>query len=189
MQGGTMDIELVEPVVVAAVTTAFGVKGWVKLVSFTEPPEQLFEYNPVWVNVQGEWRRHSIEHWRSHGQLWVARFSGVNDRDAALALRKAEIAIDASQLAALEDGEYYWRDLIGCRVVNLQDEDLGVVTRLMETGANDVLVLRVDEHAVTIRNARGQSLRERLIPYTPGYVVRQVELPLKKIIVDWPSDF
>lgn len=184
-----MRAELIEPVVVAAVTTAFGVKGWVKLLSFTEPPEHLFEYDPIWVKVQGRWQKHSFDAWRPHGQIWVARLSGVEDRDAALALRKAEIAVDASQLAGLDDGEYYWRDLIGCRVVNLQNEDLGVVVRLMETGANDVLVLRVDAQAVAIRNARGQLVRERLVPYAPGQVIHDIDLSRKQIVVDWPSDF
>jgi 16S rRNA processing protein RimM len=113
----------------------------------------------------------------------------VDDRNSAEALRKAQIAIRSEQLDVLDEGEFYWRDLMGCRVVNLAGEDLGRVSKLMETGANDVLVLSIDAQAVPLLNTKGIPLRERLVPYIPKQVVRDVDLTGKVIRVDWPSDF
>jgi 16S rRNA processing protein RimM len=111
---------------------------------------------------------------RSHQATVVAQLEGWQDREAARELIGTEIAIRPEQLAKLDSGEYYWHQLEGLSVVNAAGEELGIVARVMETGANDVLVVR--------------SNRERLIPYTPNTIV-EVDLSAGKIQVDWELDF
>ena len=102
------------------------------------------------------------------------------DRDSATALVGREIAVTRQQLPALDEGDYYWRDLLGLQVINLDDVTLGTVANLMETGANDVLV--VESHSDGER-------QERLIPYIREQVIRHVDLEQGVIRVDWDPDF
>ena len=112
---------------------------------------------------------------RRHGKGLVAMLEGWENREAGRSLLGVQIAVDRSQLPALAPGEYYWADLIGLRVVNRNAVELGRVDSLMETGSNDVLVVRDD--------------RERLIPYVPGDVVLDIDLASGLIRVDWDPDF
>jgi 16S rRNA processing protein RimM len=105
----------------------------------------------------------------------VARISGVDDRDAAAVWVGADILVARSQLPAAKPGEYYWADLEGLDAVTPDGTALGRVSHLFETGANDVLVLRGE--------------RERLVPYLPGSVVREVDLAARRIVLDWDPDF
>src|SRR5690606_18034333 len=143
-------------VLMGRVVGLFGVRGWVKVYSYTRPPEALLDY-PTWqLEVRGEWQTRAVAEARRQGRGLVARLEGFEDRDAAAALVGAAIAVHASELPARAEGEYYWAELEGLRVVNLADQELGRVSHLFETGANDVLVVRGE--------------RERLIPFGKGIV-------------------
>ncbi len=122
----------------------------------------------------GAWAPLRVLDGRSQGRGLIARLEGCTDRDQAHALIGAEIAIDLAQLPALGAGEYYWAQLEGLRVVNLQGVELGRVSHLLETGANDVLVVKGE--------------REHLIPYI-GAVIRAVDTEAGLIRVDWDPDF
>jgi 16S rRNA processing protein RimM len=164
-----------DTVVVGTVSGLFGVQGYVKLYSYTDPPEGIFAYRP-WLIVRGARRqRVELEDGRRHGKGLIAKLEGCDDRDAAALLVGAQIEIDKSQLADLAPGEYYWADLIGLRVLGADGSELGVVERLLETGANDVLVVKGE--------------RERLIPFLPGRVVSAVDLERGELKVDWDPDF
>ena len=160
---------------VGRVTGAFGVLGWVRVVSWCEPPDNLLTYSPWYLRLRDEWTVCRLEEGRGHGKGVVARLEGCNDRDQAQALGGAAVAVRRSQLPDPGTGEFYWADLIGLRVVGAGGRDLGRVSGLIETGANDVLVVQGD--------------RERLIPYLPGQVVLEVDLDAKRIRVDWDPDF
>lgn len=150
-----------------------GLKGWVKVHSWTQPREAIFDYQPWWV---GEERRKFTGRARQRqGRALVAELAGVEDHQAAAALVGASIAIRRAQLPELPQGEYYWSELIGLEVASASGERLGRVERLIETGANDVLVV--------------QGERERLIPYVPGLYVLQVDLEAGRLVVDWDPDF
>ena len=156
-----------------------GVRGWVKVFSYTEPRENIVRY-PIWqVRVGNEWRELKVEEGQANGKGVIAKLAGVNDRDAAATLIDATIAIPRDQLPALPDGEYYWADMEGLRVVNLEGVELGAVAHVFDTGANEVLVVRGD--------------RERLIPFTigqeEGYAVKRVDLEAGLIEVDWDPEF
>jgi 16S rRNA processing protein RimM len=153
----------------------YGVRGWVRLYSYTEPRENILSYDTWYLRRQGRWEPVAPLDGRMQGKGVVAHLKGFDDRDLAATLVGSTIAIKRSQLPEPAPGEYYWSDLIGLRVVNLQGVDFGTVVDLMETGANDVLVV--------------QGERERLIPYTPGEAVQSVDLPGRLLTVDWDAEF
>lgn len=153
----------------------YGVRGWVKVYSYTEPRENILNYATWHLRRQGGWVLVQLAGGRGQGKGVVAHLKGYDDRDAAAALVGSTIAVRRSDLPATAEGEYYWSDLIGLKVVNLQGVELGTVVDLMETGANDVLVVKGE--------------RERLIPYTPGIAVQSVDLAAKRLTVDWDPEF
>ena len=165
----------VDLVVVGRIGAAHGVRGWLRVSSFTVPPDNILGYQPWSLHVGGAWRCVQVEAAERRGESFLCRFAGVADRDAAAALRGALVAVPGAALPALDEGEYYWRDLIGLDVATVAGTALGRVENLMETGANDALVAR-----------DGQ--RERLIPFV-GHVVRAVDLQGGVIVVDWDADF
>ena len=152
----------------------YGVRGWVKLRTFTEHLDSLADY-PSWLLTEGQsWKTVEVEDTHVHGGQLVAKLVGVDDRDQALGVRGREVAIPREALPAAEKGEFYWADLIGLEVVNVQGEVLGKVEDLLETGANDVLVVKGD--------------RQHLLPYVDA-VVLDVDLASGRIQVDWGLDF
>lgn len=158
------------------ITAAFGVKGWVKVMSETRPPQNILEYVP-WTLVRGAQRlQRDVDTGRQHGKAIVAKLTGSDDRDAAEALKGFEIRVRRSQLPTLEGpGAYYWADLIGLRVETTKGFELGRISQLFETGSNDVIVVQGD--------------RERLLPYLWGQVVVDVDRDAGVMRVDWDPDF
>lgn len=157
------------------VSGLFGVRGWLKIYSHTSPREGIIRYRD-WFLKQGDaWRQYKVIAGRSQGRGVVAQLQGIDDRDLAATLVNCDIAVQRRQLPKLESGEYYWADLQGLRVTNLEGVELGVVSHLFETGANDVMVVEGE--------------RERLIPYTWGEAVREVDLERGEILVDWDPEF
>ena len=160
-------------VTVGQVGGAYGVQGWVRIVSFTDPPSNLLDYQPWHLRLQGRgaqqprWQPFPAEALKPHGDGFVVRFREVGDRDAALRLSGAEIAVPEACLPAPEDNEFYWRDLIGLRVVDQSGVALGVVNKLMPTGVHDVLVIEGDQEG-------GEAV---LIPFVGAHVtaVRMVD--------------
>jgi len=175
-----------EKLIVGKISGVYGVKGWVKVHSDTDPREGITDYNPWYIKQGGhdkdEWRQIRIEKGRRQAKTVIAKLEGVDDRDAAMQLTGAIIAIRPDQLQALNEDEFYWRELIGLRVINREGIELGTVQRLMETGANDVLV-------VSSEKSTEQGVREHLVPWTPGQAVLEVDLELGQIQVDWDEDF
>ena len=161
-------------VTVGRVSGAHGVKGWLKIQSFTEPRENLLAYT-AWILRRHE-REHAaaVEHAQPQGRGVIAKLRGIDDRDAALAWTGAEIAIERSRLPPCGPGEFYWTDLEGLEVRTPEGALLGTVDHLLATGSNDVLVLAGD--------------RQRLVPFINGDVIRSVDLDSRLIVADWPLD-
>lgn len=156
------------------VAAPFGVKGWVKVQPFTEKTDSLLQF-PVWsLGRKSGWEEFSVEEKAVHGDVLVVRFAGVDDRDRAAELKGREIGVPRASLPALEEGEYYWADLVGLAVENTRGQSLGRVERLFDSGANPVLVVKGE--------------RERLLPLV-GAVVKQVDLGEGKLLVDWELDY
>jgi len=161
-------------IVLGKLSAPFGVRGWSKVTSFTEPPEGILDYKDWSVVKNGSARTLKVLQGKPHGKFIVVQFDGINDRDEAAALTHAEIQVHRSQLPESSDG-YYWADLIGLNAVTKDGVELGVVESLMETGANDVLVVKGD--------------RDRLIPWIENDVIVQVDLAGKILTVDWDPEF
>lgn len=179
-----MSVESSNLVNVGRITAVYGVKGWVKVHSYTEPQENLFEYHPWFLKTKHGVKKIEIDETRPHGDAFVAHIVGVDDRDLALQYTAADIAIERDLLPELDEGEYYWSQLEGLVVFTQFDgkrQRLGVVSKIMETGANDVLVVATDAESI--------DKRERLIPYVPEQFVLSVDLNAGEMLVDWDPEF
>jgi len=165
-----------EPMVVLGrLSGLYGVQGWLKVFSDTEPREGIIKYPDWWVRQQGGWKRMRVEQGRRHGKGVVVKLEGIDNRDAAAKLLNAEVAVDRNALPETAPGEFYWTDLEGLTVVCVDGTELGRVDHLIETGANDVLVVTGE--------------RERLIPYIPEQVIKQIDLEQGRMVVDWDPEF
>jgi 16S rRNA processing protein RimM len=162
-------------IVVGKIGSPFGIKGWVKVFSYTDPEDNILRYKPWFIQQEGQWNSVSVNEGRIHGKVLVAHIESVDDRNSAEFLKGCDIAIRREQLPPAPSGEYYWIDLIGLRVINQQGIDLGVVDHMLETGANDVLVIKGD--------------KERLIPFVMNEFIKSVDLDKQTIHVDWDVDF
>lgn len=163
-------------ILVGRIHGAFGVRGEVKLESLTEPEGNLLRYQP-WIlrDALGREREITGARARPGGKGLIGTLPGVDDRDVAEALRGAELFVPRSALPPPRDGEFYWVDLEGLRVSNLDGVDFGTATRVFSNGANDVLVVRGD--------------RERMIPWVRPDFVRELDFDAGRIVVDWDADF
>lgn len=161
-------------VVLGTVAGPYGMRGWVRIQSSTDPPENILRYVPWQICLDGTWSSVGVAEGRAQGRGVVARFDGCHDRDEALRFRGCEVALDRARLPDPHDGEFYWTDLIGSRVLTVDGVVLGEVERMLETGANDVMVVRGEF--------------ERLIPFLPRTVVRKVDVQRAAIVVDWHPD-
>lgn len=167
----------VEYIPVGKISGAYGIKGWVKIYSFTDPRKNILSYSPLYISQKGTWVEVKVIEGRLQGKGVVMSLDGVTDRDQVLPLVGLELAISKAQIKPAGEDEYYWSDLIGMTVVNLQDEQLGQVDNLLENGAHDVLVV-VDRDKT-----------ERLIPFVLDDIVELVDLNESIIQVDWKSDY
>ena len=163
------------PLVMGRIARPYGVKGWLHIATYTARPENLLEYLPWYVHRQGRWQATELVAGRCHGKGLVVQLAGCTDRDAADALKGAEIGVYRDQLPASGNDEYYWSDLVGLQVITKDNRVLGVVDHLIETGANDVLVVKGEQ--------------EFLVPFIQGQVVETVNLEAREIRVDWDPDY
>lgn len=145
-------------------------------------PKAFLTISPSLIQKAGQWQVVELESWRHHNQDIIIKLKGVDDRDAANLLTNCEIIVDSSQLPELEEGDYYWKDLMGCRVVTTEGYSLGKVIDMMETGSNDVLVIKAN-----LKDAFG--IKERLVPFLDGQVIKKVDLTMRTIEVDWDHGF
>jgi len=170
------------PVVLGRITGLFGVRGWVRLFSYTDPREAILTYPGCLALRDGAWIPIEWQEGKRHGKSVVAKLKGVDDRDAASGWIGTEIAIPRHGLPDAGANRYYWSDLEGLAVVDREGRDLGRVAYLMETGANDVLVVRKE----TGPEASGQSgEQELLIPFVLEKYILDVDLAGGTIRVDW----
>ncbi|WP_036306327.1 ribosome maturation factor RimM [Methyloglobulus morosus] len=164
-----------ELIQVGKISGVFGVKGWVKVFSYTEPRDNILNYKK-WLLKKGD---QTLLVKPIDGQIQgkgvIAQIDGITDRDEAVALMGWDVHIRHEDLPAPEEGEYYWTDLIGLDVENLEGFQLGKVDSLIETGANDVLVVKGE--------------RELAVPFLQGQTVKSIDLATGKMIVDWDADF
>lgn len=163
---------------------AHGIQGWVNITSFTDPKENILNYQPWQLRSPNSLKTITIEASRILADGIIVKLSGCNDRDIAKAYTGANIAIEPEQRPQLEAGEYYWTDLIGLTVINQDGVTLGEVIDLMQTGSNDVLIVRKTVGAVGAGTGK-----EHLIPYLPKEFIVDINLDTKIMQVIWDPDF
>lgn len=168
-----------DKVVIGKIGAPHGVKGWVKINTYTDSPEGIFDYQP-W--LLGDGKEYQIDQWRPHGKVLVAKVVGIETRDDAERIKNLDISISADQLPELDENEFYWRELTGMQVVTTQGYDLGVVKDVFNTGANDIIQVRANA-----KDAFG--LKERLLPFVMDEVIQSVDKEGKVITVDWDPGF
>ncbi|MCK5889140.1 MAG: ribosome maturation factor RimM [Methylococcales bacterium] len=165
-----------ELISIGEINSVFGVKGWVKIFSLTEPRENILGYSPWTIKKGSETKILALSDGRRQGKSVVACIEGVSDRDEAASYIGWEILIHKDQLPAPAKDEYYWADLVGLHVDTVLGVSLGVVDHLIETGANDVLVIKKHDE-------------ERLVPFLQEQVIKSIDLDKQIMIVDWDPDF
>ena len=148
----------------------YGLRGWFNVQPFTQEIDGLLSYPQWWIGSAGQWQERRISESAVHGSMVVARLEGCNDRDAAACFKGKEVAVARDAMPENKAGEYYWSDLLGLEVTTLATVRLGRVTKILETGANAVLVV--------------QGEKEMLVPFIEG-VVADVDLRARKVFVDW----
>jgi 16S rRNA processing protein RimM len=171
---------------VGRIADAWGVKGWFKVLAFSAQPEALFS-SKKWFLLPTEQGlktfdgvvKLAIKEAKEHSDTVVASAHDVLDRDAAQALRGSRVFVSRASFPTVALDEYYWVDLIGLDVVNRQDEPMGVVKELLSTGAQTVLVM---EYMLDGK------VQERMIPFVSVFI-DEVDLPLRRIRVDWQLDY
>lgn len=160
---------------VGKVSGIFGIKGWVKVFSFTDPRDNILTYSPWLLKKGDQCKTVNVIDGHLQGKTIAAQLSGIDDRDQAAILMGWDILIRQDQLPKAAKGEYYWSDLIGLNVETIDGIQLGVVDSLLETGANDVIIV--------------QGERERVIPFIQGQTIINIDLDASNIVVDWDADF
>ncbi|AGH80236.1 16S rRNA processing protein RimM [Psychromonas sp. CNPT3] len=170
-----------EPIVIGKFGAVHGIKGWLKIHSYTDDAESIFQYKPLLMKYNGVMQEVNITDWKAHSGTFVAKIKSFDVREESQALVGVELLVNINELPDLED-DFYWRDLIGCQVETDKGYHLGAVTDMMETGSKDVLVVKANAN-----DAFGQ--KQRLIPFIKEQVVLDVNITGKLIIVNWEPDF
>ncbi len=160
---------------VGKISGVYGIKGWVKVHSYTEDRENILNYSPWQLQKAKQSKILNVLTGRQQGKTIVASLEGIEDRNDAELLVGWDIFVGSEQLPQAENGEYYWADLVGLKVVTKKGIDLGNIDYLIETGANDVLVVIGD--------------KERLIPFLQQQTVIRIDLKEGLMVVDWDPDF
>ena len=159
------------PVILGRISGLYGIKGWVKVFSYTEPRDSILNYKDLYIGQKKDWQPIRISDGRSHGKSIILKFEDFKDRTDAETLIDKEIATKRDSLPKLKDGHYYWSDLIGLRVIQINGNELGIVKKFIETGSHDVMVV--------------EGSQEILIPFVYKDIIKNVDLMKQCIEVDW----
>ena len=167
------------PVIVARFGSVFGIKGWIKAHSFTTPAENLLIYKPWMIKERSIWTPQDIIQCKPHQSNFIVQIDSINDRDQARKFTNQDIAVPRHVLPGLLAGEYYWRDLIGLKVMTVTGTELGIVDHLIDAHAHSILVVK-----------SLPSGSKHFIPWLPDQgVIEKVSVTEQRITVDWDPDF
>ncbi len=166
------------PLILGRVSGIYGIKGWVKILSFTRPKENILRYNSLFINHDGQWQELNLEDSQHRNGRLMIKLSGIDTPEEARNYIGKDLAIDESKLPELPKGQYYWNQLIGLSVYSLDKELLGKIIDILETGANDVLVVKIDDG----------NTPKLLIPLVIDVFIKEVDLDNRRMIVDWQKE-
>ena len=158
------------------ITGVHGIKGWLKIQSFSSPPENILNY-PLWIiSNRGQEGFYSVEQGRKHSNKIIVNLEKIDDRTKAESLINSKIKIRRSELPILSNESHYWSDLEGLSVLNSEEKLIGIVDSLIETGANDVMVVNTTKD------------KRILIPFVMHEIIKEVSIELNYVKVDWQID-
>jgi len=160
-----------QPVILGKVIGHFGVQGWVKIFSYTKPKQAILEYKQMELKEKNQWKSIEIEEGKMHGKNVLIKIRSIENRQIAEQVLGKYLGVPREDFPELPEGHYYWTDLEGMEVHNLTGNKIGIISYMLETGANDVMVIENDD--------------EILIPFLMDRVVKKVDFKLNKIVVDW----
>ncbi|CEK09554.1 ribosome maturation factor RimM [Legionella hackeliae] len=167
--------KVTDRIVVGRFGRPHGIKGFITVHSFTDPRDNILRYTDWHAYINKRWQPLKLLRVEVNEKFILAQVEGYSEREQVAALTNTDIAVSRDQLPPLEEGEFYWHDLIGMKVVNQQGILLGTVVEIMPTGANDVLVVEGE--------------KRYLVPYLPGQFVADINTSQQLITVDWDADF
>tara|TARA_B100001123_G_C14905795_1_gene865706 strand:+ start:202 stop:729 length:528 start_codon:yes stop_codon:yes gene_type:complete len=162
------------PIILGEISGLFGVRGEVRVFDYSRKRGDILKYDPWLIERDGKWNETSVRNSRHHQETLVVHLEGFDDRDLSRTLIGTKVAIKQSQLPKLNDGEFYWHELEGLAVINDNGHEFGTIEKFIETGANDVFVVRGE--------------KERLIPYTKDVVI-EVDFRRNLVLVKWELDY
>ena len=166
------------PLILGRINGVFGIKGWLKILSFTRPRENIFDYEPLYVHAASGWQQIDVEATQKRGGKLLMKLVNIETPEEARKFNGCELGIRHDQLPALPQGQYYWHQLIGLRVINQDEQPLGIVVDIKETGANDVLVIK----------SSSDGRHRYLVPLIMDIYIKNVDLASGQMQVDWQLD-
>ena len=162
-------------ILIGKISNPHGIKGWVKVISFTDPIENILSYKKWIISDEEREKTYSLEDSRVQGNKIVIKLENINNRNDADLLKNSVIHVNRSDLPELDENSYYWEDLVDFNVIDIKGNPMGKVDSLFRTGSNDVLVI-IDE------------TKERLlVPFIMEEVIKYVDLTKELISIDWPE--
>lgn len=170
------------PITIGKIVGAYGILGWMRILSFTEKNNNIFHYSPYFIIKHSTWKLIYLEKWKLIGKRYIVKIRGISNRDSAQSLSRCNIIIDERQFPDINDDEYYWKDLIGCVVMTVQGVLLGNIISIIETTANDVLVVKMYQYNL-------RKIKNCLIPFLIKKVIKNINLITRTVVVDWDPDF
>lgn len=162
--------------------TTYGIYGWIKIFSFTENSKKIFYYKPWFIKKSGYWCSIKLDAWKCYKNNFIIKIQGIDNQNSAKLLTNCNITIDSKKLPLLKENNYYYKDLINCKVINIQGYIFGIVIHIITTGSNDVMVIKSP-----LKNKF--YMNERLIPFLYNTVIKKINIHTKIIEIDWNPHF
>ncbi|VFP85539.1 ribosome maturation factor RimM [Candidatus Erwinia haradaeae] len=173
----------VDPLSMGLMGSAYGIYGWLKVFSYAEEVTNIIYYQPWFIQKGDQWYLLELEKWKRYKNQLIIKIKGIDSRNNVKEnLTDYEVIVDSKHLPVLENGDFYWKDLVGCQVINIAHCILGKVVQIIATGANDVLIVHPN---LEDKN----HTREILIPFIEKIVIKSVNIIARIIFVDWSTEF
>ncbi|UNB92174.1 MAG: ribosome maturation factor RimM [gamma proteobacterium endosymbiont of Trioza apicalis] len=165
-----------KPLIIGKICSPHGILGWQKVISFTQKIENLFKYQPWYIKKKLKYKILKLERWKYFNKNLIIKLKNINNRNIAKLFTNCKIIINYSQLPKLNDGNYYWKDIIGCKIININNYKIGKIIEIIETVCNNVLVV------INLK-------KKYFIPFIYNKIIKNIDLINNIIKVDWNIDF
>lgn len=166
---------------VGKIGKVYGIRGWLKIFSYTEKKENIFNYQP-WFIINKIKKKIILEDWKKINDNLVIKIKNIDDRQISMFFTNHKIYVNKFDLPNLSKNEFYWKDILGCKIININGYEMGIVTNLIQTKFNDVLIVKSNLKDFF-------KIKEILIPFIRNKVIKKVFLKKKIIKVDWDPNF